>query len=89
MKQDKNISNEDKCLRCGKCCVIHEWEGWTWCKYLHVPTEPNEKFSCTIYKNRIGKNLGSGFKCGYRKDLPWDIPECPYNTGKPIHPAYK
>lgn len=85
-----NDLDNDKCKRCGKCCMIYTIEGiWKKCRFL---TPDN---LCSIYKDRIGtflsdpKKKGIYFFCGYRKDLGWDIPGCPYNTGKPIHPAYR
>jgi hypothetical protein len=78
-----------KCLRCGKCCVVLDWNSGIWenCKNLRTIGTSGKTF-CRFYHKRIGLNVGYGFRCGYRKDYPWDVPGCPYNTGKPIHPAY-
>jgi len=70
------------CRKCGKCCIILNKGKWEKCKFL---TKNN---LCRIYKNRLGQKLGSGFYCVERDKLPWDIPDCPYNTGKPFHPFY-
>lgn len=78
-----------KCLRCGKCCVVLNDKGvWEYCKYLRWLSSGISY--CIIYNNRIGANLGHGFICGYRDDLHYNIPDCPYNKkGLNTHPAYK
>jgi len=76
-------SSEDKCLKCGKCCVIYSPEkGWYKCPYL------DKNNLCTIYQDRLGQSISPHWRCGSREALPWDIPGCPYNTGKPLHPCY-
>lgn len=77
-----------KCKNCGRCCIVYNYikKEWVNCGYLSF--DENGKSFCKIYKKRIGKYLGYGFRCTYRKLLPYDIPNCPYNTSKPIHPKY-
>lgn len=76
-----------RCKKCGKCCIIYNYIKQTWvsCPYLD-----NKTLLCTIYKKRLGKYLGFGFTCEKRKDLKFNIPDCPYNRkGLKTHPAYK
>lgn len=85
-KLSDTAASPPKCTRCGKCCIIFLDNHWVDCPFLmRLKTITR----CSIYNHRHRKSLGGGFVCGRRKDLPWDIPDCPYNTGKPIHPAYK
>lgn len=74
-----------KCNNCGKCCILFDRnkQKWVICPYR----DPVEK-KCKIYPHRIGTYLGNGFVCNYRANTPFDFPDCPYNTNKPIHPAY-
>lgn len=79
---------EDKCLRCGRCCVVFnptldEWED---CPYL-IHTDDG-KTECSVYETRLDRDLGFNCKCTYRDNIPFDIPGCPYNRGYPRHPAY-
>lgn len=87
----------DLCIRCGKCCVVYniETKEWEDCKHLFKSKTLRYKnfnhlyTACCCYHMRFWKDLGNGFRCGYRKDLHFDIPGCPYNTSEdPIHPAY-
>ena len=74
-----------KCKKCGLCCIIEiDTRQWRYCKYLDTKTN-----LCTVYNDRIGKDLGYGYTCVRRKDLHFNIPGCPYNKKryKP-HPAY-
>lgn len=82
-----NDFDDPKCLRCGKCCVIFNGRIWVPCRYLERTYYG--KTHCNIYNVRLYEPLGYGFYCGWRVHLPYDIPDCPYNTGKPIHPAYR
>jgi len=84
----KLIGNEILCKRCGKCCVVLNWNTDKWEHCRNLRQRKNGKTFCRIYKSRIGTDIRYGFKCGFRKDFPWDVPDCPYNTGKRIHPAY-
>jgi hypothetical protein len=81
------ISNgKDKCLRCGKCCIVLNSVGrWVDCFYL---TRDIKGFcTCRIYHKRFKKK---GLKCHLRTDIPYNFPDCPYNKkGLNIHPAYK
>ena len=73
-----------KCHLCGKCCVTLFEDGqYRNCKYLDKTTK-----LCSIYEFRIGADTGNNHSCCMRKDTPHDYPDCPYNTGKPIHPKY-
>jgi hypothetical protein len=88
MEAQFTMSKKIKCLRCGKCCMVLNWTSGKWEECLNLRHIGEEKTFCRFYRKRIGLNVKYGFRCGYRKDYPWDVPDCPYNTGKPIHPAY-
>lgn len=77
-----------ECKRCGKCCVVYNGKNWEDCQFL--VRDGLKHTYCMGYTKRIGRDLGYGFVCGYRKDLHFNIPGCPYNKkGLNIHPAYK
>ena len=40
-----------------------------------------------IYDKRIGQKITGGV-CGFRWKTKYDYPNCPMNTGKPIHPFF-
>lgn len=86
-----NTSKKIKCLRCGKCCVVFDREHGVWspCKFLRIIPAGRGKTRCQIYNRRLGTDLGNGFKCRLRSQVSFDYPGCPYNTGKPMHPAYR
>jgi len=74
-----------ECKKCGKCCIVFDKknERWIKCPFL------NKDNLCIIYKVRIGAHLGHKAVCGYRKDLHYNIPGCPYNMSDYMtHPAY-
>lgn len=76
-----------ECKRCGKCCIIFnkKKEKWIKCPFLYAHLNN----LCIIYKARIGAHLGHKAVCGYRKDLHFNIPGCPYNKDEyKTHPAY-
>jgi hypothetical protein len=75
------------CRRCGKCCILFNGEKWIECPYLF---HTSRKITlCTIYSRRLGKQIGYGYVCNRRKNLKYNIPECPYNKkGLKTHPAY-
>lgn len=77
-----------KCKRCGKCCVVFNYNNNLWEPCKHLRGNIGDKTRCTIYPDRLGTYLGSLTWCKKRFELPYDIPGCPYNTGKPVHPAY-
>lgn len=78
-----------KCKRCGFCCVVYIRGHWEQCKYLRLLVyKGHYRTVCRIYKNRIGVQVGKNQYCGYRKDTNVDYPNCPFNSGRPIHPAY-
>ena len=82
------MSKYKECIRCGKCCIVwdKEQQKWVDCKYLeHIS---KTKTRCKIYYRRLGTPLGAGFICVPRSNTPYDYPDCPLNTGKPLHPAY-
>lgn len=78
-----------RCTRCGKCCIVLDKTKniWVHCRYL-VHYRRNSLTYCRIYPNRIGVKVAPGVQCVPRNMLPYDIPGCPYNVGKPMHPAY-
>jgi uncharacterized cysteine cluster protein YcgN (CxxCxxCC family) len=82
---------KDKCLRCGKCCVVwfiirNNIVYYKDCRYL---LKTISSTSCSIYQNRIGKSLGYGNTCYPRAQLNFNIPDCPFNRkGLPTHPVY-
>ena len=93
MSSQTNLSNidDDKCARCGKCCIIWNGKSWIDCSHLHKSANPHfEPLTyCDIYEDRIGEYLGHHYYCCFRSTLGYDIPGCPYNDGYPIHPAYR
>ena len=74
------------CNHCGKCCIIFNpnKKKWIICPYRDVETK-----RCRIYKTRLGRYIGYGFVCTERKNTIFDFPDCPYNTSKPLHPAFR
>lgn len=52
------------------------------CKYLRFKRDGTT--CCSVYKSRVGRDLGYGNKCGLRKDTIFDYEGCPYNTNKPL-----
>lgn len=77
-----------KCNRCGRCCVVYNkhTKKWDSCRYLIFYFDG--KTRCAIYRYRIGAVVGEGQMCILREDLLFSIPNCPFNTDKPLHPAY-
>jgi hypothetical protein len=82
----KKNTAQDKCLRCGACCLAGE-DVYHWCEYLFYTKEKVP--TCMIYEMRIGKKLVNGQVCGLRYKTKYDYPNCPYNSNKPIHPFFK
>lgn len=79
-----------KCTRCGKCCVLfnRDFDEWRYCRFLRWK-KSGETF-CITYKTRLGKQLGYGYKCGYRREVPYNIDGCPYNREEwTDHPCYR
>lgn len=78
------MDDEDKCLRCGKCCHFYVKGKLRRCKYLK--DTPDGKTTCKRYKNRLGTILNRTplIVCMRRGKLKIDYPGCPYNTGLPI-----
>ena len=77
---------EPKCLNCGKCCrVKNECGKWVDCRFL--VRYGTGRTRCSIYHHRIDAIVGCKQVCIPRKNLPWDIKGCPYNTGKAMHPG--
>lgn len=78
-----------RCRRCGKCCCyLFNADKNTWVECTHLHTDSRGYCTCGHYHKRIGTYVGGDMYCGYRKDSPYDIPGCPYNVGKPMHPQY-
>ena len=76
-----------KCKRCGLCCYkIIVVDGVL--TPTHIPCQylifKNKKAFCTIYKERLIRDMGDGNKCILRKDSLFDYEGCPYNTNKPL-----
>lgn len=78
---------KDICDRCGKCCIVNNGRYWVDCRYLCI--DQNGFCTCTIYHKRLGTHIGNLYVCINRLEMEWDYPGCPYNTGKPLHPAYE
>jgi hypothetical protein len=74
--------NEDKCLKCGKCCnYITPRKKIMKCRFL------DENNLCKVYNDRIGKKISLIFPlsiCIERKNSRYDYKGCPYNTNKII-----
>ena len=85
-----NQVSQVKCKRCGICCWIYNFRHNDWypCRYLRFSKEKTFTY-CKIYNRRIGISTGENQLCGQRVNFLWDIPGCPYNTGKPLHPMFK
>jgi hypothetical protein len=82
------MTHRPKCQRCGKCCyVLDPNGGWVVCPYL--ARSVGDRYYCRIYHKRLGAVLPFGFKCVKRRDLHFNIPNCPFNkkSYKP-HPRY-
>lgn len=92
MQKKRNLL-QDKCKRCGMCCKVflggdlNEKINWEDCKHL-VRYRKGRSY-CIIYHHRIGAINGQSQSCAWRNDLVVDFPDCPFNTGKPIHPYYR
>jgi len=82
-----------KCKRCGRCCIVFQGgdandpRSWLPCKYLIQYIQGGSY--CFIYPHRIGAITGKGQGCIRRNAVPYDIPDCPFNDNKPLHPFYK
>ena len=81
---------EPQCRRCGRCCYVLKDGKWVKCRYLVKLS--NGKSLCRTYNNkRIGKDCGSGARCGFRYQSEWNFKDCPYNElypDKPIAPNF-
>jgi len=82
--------NKDKCLRCGRCCVVYDYEHeiFITCRYLICYN--TGKTRCMIYPHRVGAINGKNQYCHLREEVEQNFPGCPYNKQEyPMHPAYK
>ena len=70
---------DDKCLRCGKCCVLADGKD---CRYL---VWEGDKSRCSVYADRLGKVTGGTETCIRRSESIFDYPDCPYNSGRMMH----
>ena len=77
-----------ECNKCGKCCYFPTGRNGVLqaCPYLE---KKEEAFHCKIYKDRLGKVIGSyngrEIKCNYYNDISSEIINCPLNKGnKPM-----
>ena len=77
------------CKRCGKCCLVFNWDTQQWQDCKHLIRVDDGKTYCDIYDHRIGTDIGYGFVCLKPYEWFYNIPGCPYNIkGRPIHPAF-
>jgi len=76
--------NDDKCLRCGKCCHFIEKGEIKPCKLLRKMSDG--RYRCLRYYDRHGVILAKGWTCIDRKDVKFDFPGCPFNSNKPLFP---
>lgn len=83
---------EDKCLRCGRCCHYFRDGYLTDRKCSHLKNNPDGTTYCDVYETRLGRYTGASIVnkrripiyCVMREKSPYDIPGCPYNSGKPM-----
>ena len=86
-KRDK-MTKMLNCKNDGLCCLVHDEDGkWHDCPNLYRRLDGETR--CLIYDTRLNKRIGPKQKCTLRAFSPYDYPNCPFNTGKPIHPAYR
>jgi hypothetical protein len=77
-----------KCRNCGLCCylvVVVDGVGRPSdipCPYLRF--KKSGRTFCSIYKNRLGKDIGNGNHCTTRDKSLFDYEGCPNNTNKPL-----
>ena len=78
-----------ECKRCGRCCIVYDktTDSWKDCPYL-VRYFDGRTF-CSIYRNRYGAIVGENQICKKREQIKYSYPDCPYNCGYDLHPAYK
>lgn len=63
-------------------------EPYQYCEKLIFKSEG--KTGCIVYEHRLGSKTHQGtHRCAMRKYTAHDFPNCPYNTGKPMHPFFK
>jgi len=83
--------SKPSCLLCGKCCYYIKEDKLKKCQ--HLVWLRSGRTLCRIYnhKDRIGKVLDKDIKviCINRKDSKFNFPNCPYNSGKDIHPGWR
>lgn len=77
-------NKEKVCKRCGACCLAGDGP-YHWCEYLFYTKDRMP--TCMIYDKRLGKQTTGGI-CSLRYKTKYDYPDCPYNTGKDIHPFF-
>ena len=77
-----------KCTKCGKCCTVLVNGKWEDCPYL-IRYMFN-RTRCSIYHHRMSAIIAKDplMWCIPRFATEWDYPRCPFNTDKPMHPAY-
>jgi hypothetical protein len=70
------------CLRCGQCCHFIENGKLVACKFL---MKKEGRFHCSVFNIRFQLKDEEGKPiCIKRKNVRFDFPGCPYNTGKPL-----
>ena len=89
----------DKCNRCGQCCIVYAKTAnlngenvdiYSHCDHLKAEHggRCGGRTYCAIYPYRIGAEVAKGIHCINRMESKFDYPNCPYNSGKPVHPAF-
>jgi hypothetical protein len=71
------MSDEPKCIMCGKCC--HYILDGKLVKCKHLVRLPSGKTLCRIYKTRLGTSIGPGRVCAQRERRHENFDGCPYN----------
>ena len=66
----------------GNCCYLVDLKTMVQtnepCPHLLLLSNGTTK--CKVYfRTRIGRKIGKGNKCCYRKDIKFNYPGCPYN----------
>jgi hypothetical protein len=77
------MTEELKCLRCGKCCYFPDKNNELR-KCRNLVKLPSGKTLCRIYNKRTGFKIDDEKVCGDRLDILYDFEGCPYNADKPI-----
>jgi hypothetical protein len=72
-----------ECSRCGNCCYLIDLKTQVQtnvpCPFLILNKDGTSKCK-TYFRNRVGRNIGMGNKCCYRKDVKFNYPGCSLNV---------